>query len=46
MILKNLLTQWLKDLGGTTDCGEMLLTGKPDVMPLPSGAFARWIKGK
>ena len=45
MILKNLLTQWLKDFGGSTDCGEMLLTGKPDVMPLPSGAYARWTDG-
>lgn len=43
MILQNLLAQWLKDLGGTTDCGEMLLTGKPGVIPLPSGSFARWI---
>jgi len=42
MILKNLLTQWLKDLNGNADCGEMLLTGKPGVMPLPSGAYARW----
>ena len=43
MILNNLLTQLLKDMNGTTDCGEMLLTGKPGVTPLPSGAFARWV---
>jgi hypothetical protein len=43
MILQNLLTQWFKDLRGTTDCGEMLLTGNPGVLPLPSGAFARWV---
>lgn len=42
VILQNLLKQWLKKLGGNTDCGEMLLTGKEEVMPLPSGAFARW----
>lgn len=42
-VLQNLLTQELKDLGGTIDCGEMLLTGNPSVMPLPSGSFARWI---
>ena len=45
LILKNLLSQWLKELGGGTDCGEMTLTGKPGVMPLPSGAFARWVAG-
>jgi 23S rRNA (cytosine1962-C5)-methyltransferase len=46
MILQNLLTQWLKELGGATDCGEMTLTGKPGVLPLPSGAFARWVHTK
>ncbi len=40
--LKNLLTQWMKELDGSVDCGEMLLTGSPGVMPLPSGSFARW----
>ncbi|MFA5689791.1 MAG: class I SAM-dependent methyltransferase [Kiritimatiellales bacterium] len=43
MTLQNLLAQWLKNSGGKTDCGEMLLTGSAGVMPLPSGAFARWI---
>lgn len=42
--LKNLLTQSLRDWGGLTHCGEMLLTGKPGIMPLPSGAFAKWTK--
>ncbi|MGE4489041.1 MAG: class I SAM-dependent methyltransferase [Kiritimatiellales bacterium] len=42
MILQNLLTQWLREQNGTVDSGEMLLTGAPGVMPLPSGAFARW----
>lgn len=46
VILRNLLTQWLGNLAGTVDCGEMLLTGKPGVMPLPSGAFARWVNEK
>jgi 23S rRNA (cytosine1962-C5)-methyltransferase len=41
-ILRNLLAQWLKNSGGTVECGEMLLTGKPNAMPLPSGTFARW----
>ncbi len=43
IILQNLLTQWRRDQVGRIDCGEMLLTGKSDVLPLPSGAFARWI---
>lgn len=24
------------------ECGEMLLTGAPDVLPVPSGTYARW----
>jgi 23S rRNA (cytosine1962-C5)-methyltransferase len=42
VILQNLLMQWLQKLDGSADCGEMLLTGKDGVIPLPSGAFARW----
>jgi len=42
LILENLLAQWLKGLDGDITHGEMLLTGKPGVMPLPSGAYARW----
>jgi 23S rRNA (cytosine1962-C5)-methyltransferase len=42
IILKNLLEQRLKKFKGTVDCGEMLLTGKSGVMPLPNGTFARW----
>ena len=44
-ILQNLLAQWLRDFDGKVDCGEMLLTGNPGVLPLPSGAFARWTAG-
>jgi 23S rRNA (cytosine1962-C5)-methyltransferase len=43
LILQNLLTQWFGASGGVFECGEMLLTGRPGVMPLPSGAFARWV---
>jgi len=41
IVLKNLLTQLLGD--GRTQCGEMLLTGAPDVFPVPNGNWARWI---
>ena len=39
--LGNLLTQALDGLRPRVESGEMLLTGGPDVLPLPSGAFAR-----
>lgn len=41
-VLDNLLRQTLAGLGGRLECGEMLLTGGPEVLPLPSGAWARW----
>lgn len=41
-VLDNLLRQTLAGLGGRWECGEMLLTGGSDVLPLPSGAWARW----
>lgn len=42
LILRNLLLQQVAERDGETDCGEMLLTGSGNTMPLPSGAFARW----
>ncbi len=42
VVLSNVLTQALSGLGGAVSAGEMLLTGAPDVFPLPSGAYARW----
>ena len=39
--LGNLLFQALDGLRPRVESGEMLLTGGPDVLPLPSGAFAR-----
>ncbi len=39
--LGNLLSQALDGLRPRVESGEMLLTGGPDVLPLPSGAFAR-----
>ena len=32
----------VRGLGGRIEHGEMLLTGAPDVAPLPSGTWARW----
>lgn len=42
-VLRNLLKQYHPD--GRFECGEMLLTGRPDVMELPNGNWARWING-
>lgn len=42
VVLRNVLSQSLKGLGGSFDAGEMLLTGAPNTLPLPSGAFVRW----
>ena len=38
----NVLAQAMDGLGGGIETGEMLLTGAPEVLPLPSGTFARW----
>lgn len=40
--MKHLLAQMMEGLKGKIDEGEMLLTGGKDVLPLPSGTFARW----
>jgi 23S rRNA (cytosine1962-C5)-methyltransferase len=42
VVLANVLTQAIDGLGGGIASGEMILTGARDVLPLPSGAFARW----
>ena len=41
VVLGNVLRQAVPS-GGVLETGEMLLTGAPDVLPTPSGAFARW----
>lgn len=41
-VMGNVLQQAVDGLAGTISTGEMLLTGGPDVLPLPSGTFARW----
>jgi len=40
--LTNLLTQATAGLGGRFESGEMLLTGAPGVLPVPSGVYGRW----
>ncbi len=41
IVLSNLLRQYHPS--GSFECGEMLLTGAPDVNELPNGNWARWI---
>ena len=41
-VLDNLLQQLMA--GGAVECGEMLLTGGNEVLPVPSGTWARWLK--
>ena len=41
IVLQNLLMQYQS--GGRFECGEMLLTGRPDVLELPNGNWARWL---
>lgn len=43
VVLQNVLSQSVESLGGITVSGEMLLTGAPDVLPTPCGAYARWL---
>lgn len=45
IVLENLLGQLCAALPGRVDSGEMLLTGGKDVLPVPSGAYARWVAG-
>ncbi len=42
LINHHLVKNTMKEYGGTIDFGEMCLTGKEGVPPLPSGTFARW----
>lgn len=41
IVLNNLLHQLLPK--GKLECGEMLLTGEPEVFPVPSGTWSRWL---
>lgn len=41
--MKHLLMQMMEGTHGTIDQGEMVLTGAENVLPVPSGTYARWI---
>lgn len=42
LVMQNTLGQVIGARKGILNSGEMLLEGKPDVNPLPSGTFASW----
>jgi 23S rRNA (cytosine1962-C5)-methyltransferase len=43
--MEHLLKQALGGIPGKIDAGEMILTGAPQVFPVPSGTYARWQYG-
>jgi 23S rRNA (cytosine1962-C5)-methyltransferase len=45
-VLENLLTQSLPARGSSITAGELFLTGKHGVMPVPSGTYAVWQPGR
>lgn len=42
LVLHHLVEQMMEGFNGKIECGEMMLPGKEDVLPVPSGSFARW----
>ncbi len=42
LAMQHLMQQMMQGCGGKVDVGEMALRGAADVLPLPSGTFARW----
>lgn len=40
--MQHLMQQMMKGYAGRIECGEMALTGEPEVFALPSGTYARW----
>ena len=46
IVIKNVLSQTMDGVAGSTDVGEMVLAGAPEVYPIPSGVFARWVHGR
>lgn len=44
--LHHLLLQEFGSKGGALESGEMLLRGGKDVLPVPSGSFCWWVKGR
>lgn len=46
IVMHHLLSQAMDGIKGNIDSGEMVLEGLHNVLPLPSGTFARWIDAK
>ena len=44
-VLENVLGQSMRKFAGSTNAGEMLLTGAKGVLPTPCGVYARWCTG-
>lgn len=42
VVLQNVLKQAVSGVAGGVECGEMVLSGESDVLPAPSGAYARF----
>lgn len=45
IVMGHLMDQMMDGLSGKIEQGEMTLTGKEGVLPLPSGTYARWSCG-
>lgn len=46
VVMNHLLSQMMEKYKGSIDVGEMTLKGDDNVLPVPSGVFARWTDGK
>ena len=44
LVMRHMMAQMMGTTSGRIEEGEMVLEGKEDVLPLPSGTFARWVK--
>lgn len=45
IVMHHILSQVMKPYKGQIDSGEMVLKGTEEVLPLPSGTYARWYRG-
>lgn len=46
LVLKNLLGQMMSSHDGKIHSGELILSGKANVMPVPSGTYSTWLSSK
>ncbi len=42
LVLRHVVGRMMQTRGGRTESGELILTGDPSVLPVPSGTFAMW----